>query len=137
MRSFLPCAIVLVIGAVILSFAGCSKTSEEELTGGNSVCDTTSIQYARDIVPILQSICYDCHGTGNTAGSGGILLQGYSNLKVYINSRPSGGPVSYLEGNVTHNSSSGYTPMPYGLPKLPNCEVNTIAAWIHQGAPNN
>jgi hypothetical protein len=134
MRSFLPCVIVLTIGAFIISFAGCSKTSEDKLTG-NSTCDTTSVQYARDIVPILQSICYDCHGNGNTAGSGGVLLQGYTNLIVYVNSHPSGGTLSYLEGNVEH--ASGYVAMPYGLPKLPDCEVNTIAAWVHQGAHNN
>jgi hypothetical protein len=93
------------------------------------------VQYARDVVPILQSICYDCHGTGNTAGSGGILLQGYSNLKVYANLRPAGLSLSYLEGNISH--ASGYLAMPYQLPKLPDCEVNTVVAWVHQGAPNN
>ena len=134
MRSFLPCAIVLGMGAVILSFGGCSKTSEDQLNG-NTTCDTTSVQYARDVVPILQSICYDCHGNGNTAGSGGILLQGYTNIVVYATTFPAGKPYSYLEGNVIH--ASGYVAMPYGLPKLPVCEVNTIAAWVHQGAHNN
>ncbi|HMH23788.1 MAG TPA: hypothetical protein VK563_18510 [Puia sp.] len=134
MRSFLPYAIVLATSALIISFAGCSKTSEDKLVG-NSPCDTTNVQYARDVVPILQSICYDCHGTGNTAGSGGILLQGYSNLKVYVNTHPAGLSLSYLEGNISH--APGYIAMPYQLPKLPDCEVNTVVAWVHQGAPNN
>jgi hypothetical protein len=36
---------------------------------------------------------------------------------------------------VTH--APGFVGMPYGLPKLPDCEVNTIVAWVHQGALNN
>ena len=48
-----------------------------------SPCDTVGMQYNRDIVPILEGNCYRCHGTGNTAGSGGILLEGYDNIKLY------------------------------------------------------
>ena len=127
MRAFIVPLGLLATGAFLLFFTGCSKTSEDKLAG-NLSCDTTNVSYAGGVVPILQSICYDCHGNGNTSGSGGILLEGYTNLKVYADN-------GYLAGNVSH--APGYVGMPYGLPKLPDCEVNTILAWVHQGAHNN
>jgi mono/diheme cytochrome c family protein len=116
-----------IIGALVLYLAGCSKTSEDKLAG-STTCDTTNVSYSKQIVPILQNNCYACHGSGNTAGSGGIDLSTYTALKGWANN-------GYLVGNVTH--ASGYVGMPYGLPKLPSCEVNTIVAWVNQGAPNN
>jgi hypothetical protein len=29
------------------------------------------------------------------------------------------------------------TPMPYALPKLDDCTINTIIAWVNRGAPDN
>jgi hypothetical protein len=119
--------ITLLIGASVLYLAGCSKESEDKLAG-TTTCDTTGISYSLQIVPILQNNCYVCHGSGSTAGSGGIDLSSYSKLKVYADN-------GYLVGNVTH--APGYVGMPYGLPKLPACEVNTIVAWVNQGTKNN
>jgi hypothetical protein len=124
-RKFL--LVALAISSFVLYLAGCSKASEDKLAG-NTTCDTTAVSYSLQIVPILQSICYNCHGNGSTAGSGGIDLSTYAHLKVYALN-------GYLVGNVSH--SPGYNAMPYGLPMLPACEVNTIAAWVHQGILNN
>ena len=118
---------ILSAGIVIVSFIGCSKTSEDKLAV-NTPCDTASVKYSTDVVQILQNNCYECHGSGRTAGSGGILLEGYSNLKIYADN-------GYLAGNISH--APGYIGMPYGRPKLPDCEVNTVVAWVHQGAQNN
>ena len=119
--------VTLMISGAVLYLAGCSKESEDKLAGATT-CDTTAVSYSLQVVPILQNNCYTCHGTGNTAGSGGIDLSSYTKLKVYADN-------GYLVGNVTH--ASGYIPMPYGLPMLPACEVNTISAWVHQGTKNN
>ena len=105
----------------------CTKESADKLAG-NTACDTTNISYSSGVVPILQDNCYSCHGTGSTGGSGGILLQGYTNLLKWADN-------GYLVGNVTH--APGYIPMPYDGTELPACEVNTIVAWVHQGALNN
>jgi len=113
----------------MISVISCSKQSEDRLQAVTPTpCDTTSVSYSTDIVPILQNNCYSCHGNGNTAGSGGILLDGYTNLNKWAGN-------GYLVGNVTH--APGYVPMPYGLPALPSCEINKIVAWVHQGALNN
>lgn len=116
----------LLLAILALTYS-CKKGSQDVLSGGTT-CDTVAMSYSTNVVPILQENCYTCHGNGNTAGSGGILLEGYSNLKVYATN-------GQLVGNVTH--APGYVPMPYGLPKLPNCEVNTIVDWVNNGALNN
>jgi len=118
---------ILFVSTLMLSFAGCSKESEDKLVS-NAPCDTTAVKYSTAVVPILQQSCYPCHGASSNSGSGGITLEGYNNIKVYINQ-------GYVVGNVTH--AAGFVAMPYGQPKLPDCEVNTIVAWVHQGALNN
>ncbi len=76
----------------------------------------------------MESYCFGCHGNGNTGGSGGINLQGYDNLKPYADN-------GKLVGNITH--APGYVGMPYGQPKMPDCEINQISAWVSQGTKNN
>jgi mono/diheme cytochrome c family protein len=116
----------LLLAILALSNA-CTKGSQDVLSGG-AKCDTVGMTYTADVVPILQNNCYSCHGTGNTAGSGGVLLEGYANLKPYaVNGQ--------LVGNISH--AAGYNAMPYGLPKLPDCEINTIVDWVNNGYLNN
>jgi hypothetical protein len=122
-------SILLSAAFVTVLMFSCTKNSEDKLAPpGTTTCDTTNVSYSTAITPILESNCYSCHGNGNTAGSGGILLEGYANLLKWANN-------GYLVGNVTH--APGYVPMPYGQPELPECEVNTIVAWVNQGAQNN
>lgn len=118
---------ILAAGSALIFSMGCSKQSEDKLAASQT-CDTANVSYANGVVPILQANCYSCHGASNNAGSGGIVLEGYSRLKVYADN-------GYLAGNISH--APGYIGMPYGKPKLPDCEVNTVVAWVHQGAKDN
>jgi uncharacterized membrane protein len=122
-RKFLLAA--LCIGGIVLYLAGCSKQSADKLSG-SLTCDTANVAYSTQIVDILQNNCYSCH-SGPTPPTG-IRLDTYANLKVFAGN-------GFLVDAVTQNGV--VTPMPYGLPKLPACEVNTIVAWVNQGAPNN
>jgi hypothetical protein len=88
-------------------------------------CDTSNMSYVSSISPILQSECYSCH-SGSVSVSG-IDLTTYSALQTYINS-------GQLQGDI--NGLNGYHLMPQGG-KLPQCYINQINAWIHQGAANN
>jgi hypothetical protein len=118
----------LVAAAVITCFAiSCSKANEADLNTGNT-CDTTAVTYSTDIVNILSNNCYECHGAGSTAGSGGIDLSTYNNLKVHADA-------GHLVAVVTH--APGFPAMPYGKPKLDDCSINKIVAWVNQGAKNN
>ncbi|MGE5106890.1 MAG: hypothetical protein ACM3H8_05065 [Sphingobacteriales bacterium] len=126
---------LICITALLVGMTGCSKKNTDSTymspgggNTGNNQCDTTVVKYSTDIVPIMQTICYNCHGNGNTSGSGGYLLEGYANLKPWATD-------GHLVGNVTH--APGYVAMPYNLPKLSDCNINKIVAWVHQGALNN
>lgn len=113
----------LLLTILALTYS-CKKGSQDLL----ATCDTVGMKYATNVVPILQNNCYGCHGAGNTAGSGGILLEGYANLRPYaLNGK--------LVGNISH--APGFNPMPLGLPKLPDCEINTITDWVKNGYLNN
>jgi cbb3-type cytochrome c oxidase subunit III len=115
---------------ILLFVYGCTKENEEKLSNSTAptTCHTDSMSYSNNVLPIMQSYCFSCHGNGNTGGSGGINLEGYDNLKPYVDN-------GKLVGNITH--APGYVPMPFGQPKMPDCEVNQIVAWVNQGAKNN
>ena len=123
-------AILTILTSILFLVIACSKKNEADLrqTTTPIVCNTDSVSYSKDIVPILQNYCYGCHGNGDTGGSGGINLDGYNNLKI----RTDNGD---LVGGVTH--ASGYVAMPFDQPKMPDCEVSKIVAWVNQGTQNN
>ncbi len=121
---------LLSLSILLAAVAGCSKQSEDILAqkSGATGCDTANVQYSMDVVPILQANCYECHGGSSNAGSGGIILDGYSRLQAWVAN-------GYLLGTITH--APGYVAMPYMLPQLPDCEIAKIRAWINQGAIDN
>ncbi|HUB60531.1 MAG TPA: hypothetical protein VL978_07515 [Puia sp.] len=114
----------VVAGAFLLYLSACTKRNAVELGGGG--CDTTNVSYSMQIVPILQNNCYVCHS--GPGASSGIDLSNYGAFRGWAES-------GYVIGDIT--AAPGFTPMPYGLPSLSSCEINTILAWIHQGTPNN
>ena len=130
MRTSLLTGLGIGLAASIFALA-CSKQNGETLAGqGGSTptCDTVNMHYTADVLPILQSFCYSCHGDGSTGGSGGISLDGYANLKKWADN-------GYLVGNITH--SPGFVAMPYQLPKLSDCNINIISDWVARGAQND
>jgi hypothetical protein len=122
--------VFLFLTFVAICIISCSKSNnnKQSVPPPPPVCDTANMKYATDIVPILQNNCYGCHGIGNTSGSAGILLEGYSNIKPYAD-------LGTLKGVITH--ATGYVGMPYLKPKLDSCTLNKILDWIGQGNPNN
>jgi hypothetical protein len=118
----LPAAVVA--GAFLLYLSGCSKHNAVEL--GAVSCDTVNVRYSTQVVDILQTYCYGCHrGPG---ASSGIDFGNYDAFKGWATS-------SYVIGDIT--GAPGFTPMPYGKPSLDSCQINTIVAWVNQGAQNN
>jgi len=114
----------VVTGVFVLYFSACVKRNAVELGAGG--CDTTNVSYSLQIVPILQYNCYTCHN--GPGASSGIDFSNYGAFKGWAES-------GYVAGDIT--AAPGRTPMPYGLPPLSSCEINTILAWIDQGTPNN
>lgn len=91
------------------------------------ICDTTNVTYSGFIAPLLANTCVGCHS--GDAPSGGISLNTHAGVEsVALNGR--------LIGAITW--ASGYKPMPFGAAKkLPECTIDKIKAWVHDGARNN
>ncbi len=115
----------LVLGFCIIAFVGCTFDVEEELYQSIE-CQTDDMSYLSDILPIIDTNCYQCHDTANNFG--GITLEGYSALKIYADNEQ-------LVGAINHDS--GFSFMPQGDPKLLDCEIEKIEAWVAQGTLNN
>jgi hypothetical protein len=109
--------------ATLLS--GCYYNSEEELYPAHG-CATGSVTYSGDVLPIIINNCYKCHDAAtNTAN---ITLEGYANLKKFVNS-------GQFLGVIKHQP--GFSFMPKDEPQLIECDIAKIEAWVLSGAPEN
>ncbi len=118
-----------VYGILFLVMAiSCTYHNEEELYGNKpgDACNTENATYATDVLPVLQSNCYGCHKSD--FASGGVNLEGYDQVKIYVNNGRLLGAINHLPG---------FSPMPKGGTKLPACDIEKIQKWIDAGAPNN
>ncbi|MAT53949.1 MAG: hypothetical protein CMN32_05670 [Saprospirales bacterium] len=89
-------------------------------------CDTASVSFAQHIWPVINSSCKGCHSGTNP--SGGIDLSNYTGVKaVALNGK--------LLGAI--NWEQGFTPMPQGGNKLPDCTIAQVKKWIEEGAMDN
>jgi mono/diheme cytochrome c family protein len=110
------------------AFTGCYYDNEEDLYPPPAVvvCDTSDVSYTAEILPLLQANCTGCHS--GSAPSGNVNLEGHANVVAAANS-------GRLYGTIAH--LSGFSPMPKGGSKLPNCQIVKLRAWINAGSPNN
>lgn len=114
---------ILSLCAIIGFVTSCSYNNVEELYPQTG-CDTDSLSYQNDIVPILENNgCIGCHG--NTAS---LDIDGYDDLKITVDN-------GSLLGSIKH--SDGFRPMPDFQPQIDQCLIDKIEAWIYDGAQNN
>jgi hypothetical protein len=120
----------LLSSLLLTGLTSCYYDVEEELYGPpTATCDTVSVSYASEVVPILEAKCYSCHA-GDALAGGGIKLGTYPDLKSRIDNFK-GRFISCIVQDGTVSA------MPQGQPKMSDCNVNKIVAWIHQGYPEN
>ncbi len=113
----------------LVSIADSTASARADITvvrRSNSGCDTANVTFAATIRPILQLSCTSCHAGGNPPGQ--VNLSNYSGVKAAADN-------GKLVGSITH--ASGFSAMPEGGAKLPDCTINKIKAWVNSGAPNN
>ena len=89
-------------------------------------CQDDMVSYEDQVIPILENNCYGCHGAG--VNTGGVTLEGYQNLKRFVDN-------GRFLGAVKHES--GFAPMPQNASKLSDCQISQLEAWIDDGAENN
>ncbi|MBC6990742.1 MULTISPECIES: hypothetical protein [Hymenobacter] len=117
----------LLLGALAV-LAGCAYDNAEDLFKDQPAvtCDVSAVTYASTISPILTQNCRVCHNSQITNGN--VNLENYADVKRIASS-------GLLVGVVSH--APGYKQMPFGLPKLADCDIARIKKWVDDGAPNN
>ena len=112
---------ILTIGTWILQGAE-NLTCDPDAEG----CDTDDVSFSATVQPILQDFCVGCHG-GNSP-SAGIDLSNYAGVETVAQNGELYGAIEWV---------SGFSQMPQGGNKLPDCEIAQIKSWIDAGALNN
>ena len=131
-RCFLTFSRSLVAGTAtaLLSVATGCTYSHGDASATPTPCDISSqsVTYAGVISPIFDAHCRECHATSvaSTLG-GGNDFGNYQTIKRY--------PAASILKSIEH--APGYDAMPKGRPKLSDCDILRIKAWIDAGEPNN
>lgn len=89
-------------------------------------CDTSSVSFTKDILPLFESNCTGCHGTINSFS--GIRLHNYSNVKDAVATGRMLGALRWEQGFIK---------MPQDQPQLFGCDIKKLEIWIRKGALNN
>lgn len=118
---------LLMAGIVALSWAGCSKDSQnpDYIAEANcSAVDANTNTYTLAIKAIMDSSCAlgGCHDAGTK--SEGVDLSTYAGTKTAFESQN-------LLCAVNHGS--GCEPMPQGGSKLPQATLDRLACWAKNG----
>jgi hypothetical protein len=111
----------------IISLGSCYYDVAEELYPPTA-CVTDNMSYSANIIPIIQSNCYTCHSTSAGPANGNVILEGYDEIKKYVDSGQLLGAIKW---------ESGFSRMPQDAPQLSDCNIAKIESWVNDGALNN
>jgi hypothetical protein len=114
----------LVLLIVSLMCSSCYYDNEEYIYGDNIECDTLGITYENFVADLMTLHCDACHNPGSPSGN--IITSDYNDLLVIINNGKLHGAVNHLPG---------YSPMPKGGNKLPDCDISKLNSWLNDGYP--
>ena len=89
-------------------------------------CTATTATFTADIAVILTTHCNRCHRNGREDGN--VNLEGYNNVKPYVDN-------GSLYGTTNHEP--GHNAMPTSGVKIPFCDIEKMRLWIEAGALNN
>ena len=122
--------------ALTLIIQGCVYHKGDDYppsTGGGGDCDATNVRYSVEIKAILNANCISCHnGPGSESG---IDLYNYST----IHALATDGQFTYgtLLSAVLQKGGAPFMPKSDPQLQLDDCDINKIAAWVYNGAPDN
>ena len=118
-----------MLRSILLTFAAATS-----LALGASVSPEQIEFFEKKVRPILTDQCYKCHGPDKQKGdlrldSREAVLKGSDNGPVVTLGEPD---KSSLIKSIKHEGDSK---MPEKAPKMPDEEINTLAAWVKMGVP--
>ena len=115
---------------ILFAFSACYYDKADQVYPMSQTpvaCDTTNVKYSVQIANIINDKCISCHG-GDASLGGGWQLLDYTAIQYLMES-------GQLISAITHDGR--VPPMPQGLPKLSDCEINTFLAWYNSGYQDN
>ena len=119
--------ILTLLAVLAILVAGCYWDNVETLFPDVEHCDTLTVSFTSDVVPILRNNCYSCHSNSNSPDfTNGLSLEDYEDVSAMSDR---------IVGAIRHND--GFIPMPQGKEQLGSCQIETIEAWVNQGSLNN
>jgi hypothetical protein len=119
----------LVLGIVLLIGSGCYYDVDDELnpkTDSTLNCDTSALNYIAIKSVFENGNCLGCHSGANA--DAGLDFSTYASASQYLTSSS-----STLIDRITVGNTGDIMP-PIG-PKLNDCNVSQIKAWINAGYP--
>ena len=124
---------LMIVAGVVLLFGSCYNDKYDKLYPAPSVtCDTTTITFTHDIMPILQA---NCNVAGGCHDADGALVSGYD-FTSYDGFHGSA-TTSVLINDINGTPTAGHTAMPKSLPKMAQCDIDKMTRWVNQGSQNN
>lgn len=97
------------------------------------VGESGEVSFSRDILPVLQSRCINCHGGQRT--SEGLDMKTYQALMAGSQNGSVVTPGDAANSLFVTLSAEGK--MPKRGPKLTPAEIKLLTDWVNAGAPNN
>jgi len=125
-KGIIMCGALASVIVSIMVIQGCYYRKADLVYPQASTCDTSNVKYSVEVTNILRANCYSCHATG--IAMGGVTLDTYAAVKSNVN-------FGLIPGVIMH--LPGFAAMPKGRPKLADCDIAKISAWVNKGAPNN
>lgn len=110
------------------------------LLAAYSILPASALEYEKDVMPIFDAKCADCHSAKSEKVKGGLRLDDpvgfhkrFAKNEVVV---PGDWDASYLFVTITkpHHEKGAMPPKDKGDPLTPE-EIMTVAKWIHEGAP--
>ena len=111
-----------------ICYESCYYDNEEDLYQylQTETCVTATSTFKNNVIRIMADHCISCHNDVDPQGS--ITLEGYSNVKKYVDD-------GSLYGSIIHDAA--YSKMPTSGVKIPACDIDELRVWIEAGALDN
>jgi len=106
-----------------------TAASQPTYTIADLTAKPVSVEWTRDILPILTKHCGECHGANNAEGLPNLLDPA---IRDSAQVRPFRARLSMLMARVLSDDPA--TRMPRGKPALSAADIKTLATWIDLGA---
>jgi uncharacterized membrane protein len=127
--------LLFLIAASVLVLAACGGSTTPAASNANSTQVPTgaNVSFAKDVMPLIQSRCVNCHGGQQT--SRGLDLKSYDSLKAGSQNGPILTAGDAANSLIVQLVTAGR--MPKSGPRLTPSEVQLLTDWINAGAKNN